>query len=241
LGKAKRKPNVFKALKDMLAHWGGLDRMQRNQGAGAKKLGNAPRDKSRACETDSQIFNKASAPACRGASQLVTMEHEMTDRRHAKLAQDTPEAMLKMVLDREAATAARHDDRIKELKAQHQEAFQKDVDANEARIDAEAKLAQQDDLMQAAVAAALRDAAGEAAGEIAALGERELSPFIRRRILALITPDAQAALDRVVAAERERCAKVAESLALPMDGKIAKAQAGYMRGIIANNIRKAGE
>jgi hypothetical protein len=190
LGKAKRKPNVFKALKDMLAHWGGLDRMQRNQGAGAKKLGNAPRDKSRACETDSQIFNKASAPACRGASQLVTMEHEMTDK---------------------------------------------------ARIDAEAKLAQQDDLMQAAVAAALRDAAGEAAGEIAALGERELSPFIRRRILALITPDAQAALDRVVAAERERCAKVAESLALPMDGKIAKAQAGYMRGIIANNIRKAGE
>ena len=75
----------------------------------------------------------------------------------------------------------------------------------------EAKLAQQDDLMQAAVAAALREAAGEAAGEIAALGERELSPFIRRRILALITPDAQAALDRVVAAERERCAKVAES------------------------------
>ena len=66
-----------------------------------------------------------------------------------------------------------------------------------------------DEVVAAAVAAALREAAGEAAGEIAALGERELSPFIRRRILALITPDAQAALDRVVAAERERCAKVA--------------------------------
>ena len=42
----------------------------------------------------------------------------MTDRRHATLAQDTPEAMLKMVLDREAATAARHDDRIEKLKAE---------------------------------------------------------------------------------------------------------------------------
>jgi hypothetical protein len=37
----------------------------------------------------------------------------MTDRRHATL-----EAMLKMVLDREAATAARHDDRIEKLKAE---------------------------------------------------------------------------------------------------------------------------
>lgn len=53
-------------------------------------------------------------------------------------------------------------------------------------------------------------------------------------------PDVQAALDRVVAAERERCAKIAESVALPMDGKIAKAQAGYMRGIIAHHIREGG-
>ena len=37
----------------------------------------------------------------------------MTDRRHATL-----EAMLKMVLGREAATAARHDDRIEELEAE---------------------------------------------------------------------------------------------------------------------------
>jgi fumarylacetoacetate (FAA) hydrolase family protein len=112
------------------------------------------------------------------------MEQKMTDRRHATLAQDTPEAMLKMVLDREAATAARHDDRIKELKAQHQEAFQKYVEENEARIDAEAKLAK--------------------AVEV-------LTLWSDKYILALITPDPQAALDRVVAAERERCAKVAES------------------------------
>ena len=48
-------------------------------------------------------------------------------------------------------------------------------------------------------------------------------------------------LEAKLAAERERCAKIAESVALPMDGKIAKAQAGYMRGIIAHHIREGGE
>jgi hypothetical protein len=98
----------------------------------------------------------------------------------------------------------------------------------------EAKLAQQDDLVQAAVAAALREAAKISDQWIGC------EP-ITSGILALITPDAQAALDRVVAAERERCAKVAESVALPMSGKIAKAQAGYMRDTIAHHIRKGGE
>ena len=106
------------------------------------------------------------------------------------------------------------------------------------------------DLMQAAVAAALR----EAAEEIEAMRGPTDVPRTDKAVvfdeaadrcieivLALITPDAQAALDRVVAAERERCARVAESVALPMDGKIVKAQAGYMRDIIAHHIRKAGE
>ena len=61
----------------------------------------------------------------------------------------------------------------------------------------EAKLAQQDDLVQAAVAAALREAAGIAS-------YHQDWGDVQSAILALITPDAQAALDRVVAAERER-------------------------------------
>jgi hypothetical protein len=87
-----------------------------------------------------------------------------------------------------------------------------------ARIEElEAKLAQQDDLVQAAVAAALTEAAGVArlvrdTGDKAhALGIEEnaaayasAGEVIETRILALITPDAQAALDRVVEAERER-------------------------------------
>ena len=89
------------------------------------------------------------------------------------------------------------------------------------------------DLVQAAVAAALREAAERM--------DNGFSYKAGNRVRALITPDAQAALDRVVAAERERCAKVAESVALPMSGKIAKAQAGYMRGTIAHHIRKGGE
>jgi hypothetical protein len=112
----------------------------------------------------------------------------------------------------------------------------------------EAKLAQQDDLVQAAVAAALREAAALMFDDlwITADNDREEGydeglSAAANAILALITPDAQAALDRVVAAERERCAKVAESVALPMGGKIAKAQAGYMRDTIAHHIRKGGE
>ena len=90
------------------------------------------------------------------------------------------------------------------------------------------------DVVQAAVAAALIEAINRVNG-------CDRVSEVQPAILALITPDAQAALDRVVAAERERCAKVAESVALPMDGKIAKAQAGYMRGTIAHHIRKGGE
>jgi hypothetical protein len=80
----------------------------------------------------------------------------------------------------------------------------------------EAKLAQQDDLVQAAVAAKLREAAEAAEDYHSDLGDwlakHGHSVSIRDYILAFITPDAQAALDRyvkersdeVVAAERER-------------------------------------
>ena len=57
----------------------------------------------------------------------------------------------------------------------------------------EAKLAQQDDLVQAAVAVKLREAANIARASLD--GEIAYDD-----ILALITPDAQAALDRVVSA-----------------------------------------
>lgn len=70
----------------------------------------------------------------------------------------------------------------------------------------EAKLAQQNDLVQAAVAAALREAAERM--RHAAATEDEFGRTINaaifdtavKLILALITPDAQAALDRVVSA-----------------------------------------
>jgi hypothetical protein len=74
-----------------------------------------------------------------------------------------------------------------------------------------------DELVQAAVAAALREAAEAAEDYYSDLGDwlakHGHSVSIRDYILALITPDAQAALDRVVAAERERCARVAEQKA----------------------------
>ena len=79
---------------------------------------------------------------------------------------------------------------------------------------AEEKLAQQDDLVQAAVAAALREAAGKLqtealfSADIGATDQYLLFKEVRRDVLALI-PDAQAALDRVVAAERERCINLA--------------------------------
>jgi len=47
----------------------------------------------------------------------------------------------------------------------------------------------------------------------------------------------EAKLAKAVEAERERCAKVAESVALPMDGRNAKAQADYMSKVIASAIR----
>ena len=75
----------------------------------------------------------------------------------------------------------------------------------------EAKLAQQDDLVQAAVAAALREAANIARASLD--GEIGYDDT-----LALITPDAQAALDRVVAA---RFGMVrAEVVRLSVEGKI---------------------
>ena len=71
------------------------------------------------------------------------------------------------------------------------------------RIDElEAKLAQQDDLVQAAVAAALTEAAKIPDQWIGC------EP-ITSGILALITPDAQAALDRVVAEARVDGAEIA--------------------------------
>ena len=91
-----------------------------------------------------------------------------------------------------------------------------------------------DDLVQAAVAAALREAAKQAETRDAKWMREKydisyrkkrynlldvhncenkfaniLSEDIEDAILALITPDAQAALDRVVAAERERCINLA--------------------------------
>ena len=71
----------------------------------------------------------------------------------------------------------------------------------------ERKLAQQDDLVQAAVAAALRGAAEDVRqwGSLYS-GLEDVTDEVANDILALITPDAQAALDRVVAAERERIA-----------------------------------
>ena len=103
----------------------------------------------------------------------------------------------------------------------------------------EAKLAQQDDLVQAAVAAALREAAKQAETRDAKWMREKydisyrkkrynlldvhncenkfaniLSEDIEDAILDLITPDAQAALDRVVAAERERIADLERRLKL---------------------------
>jgi hypothetical protein len=60
----------------------------------------------------------------------------------------------------------------------------------------------------------------------------------RNAVLRLTPADALTALDRVRQEERERCAKIAESVALPMDGRNAKAQAGYMRDVIASAIRE---
>jgi hypothetical protein len=85
---------------------------------------------------------------------------------------------------------------------------------------AEAKLAQQDDLVQAAVAAKLREAAECCTAQLWNTAMLMSNPpqssaawDARNAILALIPEDAQAALDRVVAAEQERCARVADQMA----------------------------
>lgn len=94
--------------------------------------------------------------------------------------------------------------RIEELAAENATLKQMWWDAGDVTdlagtiADLQAKLAQQDDLVQAAVAAALT----EAAADVSAVSMD--GDYLAERILALITPDAQAALDRVVAAERER-------------------------------------
>ena len=102
----------------------------------------------------------------------------------------------------------------------------------------EAKLAQQDDLVQAAVAAALREAVAavkkDADNDDISHGAAQ---WVSDTILALITPDAQAALDRAVAAERERCAKIAQHCA-----DFADTNGDYL--LICNvvaAIRKRGE
>ena len=97
------------------------------------------------------------------------------------------------------------DDLVKQLGNMRCEGIEEMCWAAADRIEElEAKLAQQDDLMQAAVAAALRKAANRA-GEAWTWTYADVSAVpCQEYILALITPDAQAALDRVVAAERKR-------------------------------------
>jgi hypothetical protein len=76
-----------------------------------------------------------------------------------------------------------------------------------------ARCAEADDLVQAAVAAALREAVLQVHSSVPGhmlVGDTDR---ICDAIFALITPNAQAALDRVVAAEQERCAKVAQRCA----------------------------
>ena len=92
----------------------------------------------------------------------------------------------------------------------------------------EAKLAQQDDLVQAAVAAALREAANIARASLD--GEIAYDD-----ILDLITTDAQAALDRVVSA---RFGVVrSEVVRLSAEGKIDSEATERLRAA----IRKGGE
>ena len=126
----------------------------------------------------------------------------MTDRRHATLAQDTPEAMLKMVLDREAATAARHDDRITALEAER-DALAAVLEGAEYRIEAGfleqfgvdgGRLLGQEVAKETKRIIAERDALAEKLAKAVEV----LTRWSDKYTLALITPDAQAALDRVV-------------------------------------------
>jgi hypothetical protein len=86
-------------------------------------------------------------------------------------------------------------------------------------------------------AGAERNAAVAAAHEAAARACEKVKPDFgdhrdyRNAVLRLTPADALTALDRV----RQ---EIAESVALPMDGRNAKAQAGYMRDVIASAIRE---
>ena len=104
------------------------------------------------------------------------------------------------------------------------------------------------DLVQAAVAAALKEAANRA-GEAWTWTDADVSAVpCQEYILALITPDAQAALDRVVAAERARIATWLENTSacyttkggslLPRPENSLGSHAGT---IYAAAIRKGGE
>ena len=76
------------------------------------------------------------------------------------------------------------------------------------------RCAEADDLVQAAVAAALREAVLQVHSSVPGhmlVGDTDR---ICDAIFALITPDAQAALDRVVAAERGRIADLERRLKL---------------------------
>ena len=83
------------------------------------------------------------------------------------------------------------EDKLRKSALQELSALGQASEAYQAQLAAEAKLAQQDDLVQALVAAALREAALIARASFdGEIGYDE--------ILDLITPDAQAALDRYV-------------------------------------------
>lgn len=96
-------------------------------------------------------------------------------------------------------------DRIEKLEADRRKTYEALLKVTRIHDEVEAKLAQQDDLVQAAVAAALTRAAEDVRqwGSLYS-GSEDVTDEVANDILALITPDAQAALDRVVAAERER-------------------------------------
>jgi hypothetical protein len=90
-------------------------------------------------------------------------------------------------------------DRIGELEAKLTGAIAECERIGRLWHDAEAKLAQQDDLVQAAVAAALEKAVWQVRSSVPGHMLVCDTERICEAILALITPDAQAALDRVVA------------------------------------------
>lgn len=108
----------------------------------------------------------------------------MTDLKdeHVKATQSHVRGLLRTMFD---------DTKVPQMVADEVDALATAYLAQSACIkELEAKLAQQDDLVQAAVAAALREAAERM--------DNGFSYNAGNRVRALITPDAQAALDRVV-------------------------------------------